>query len=59
MSAEISCATTVIRDGPSAAGEIDRVLNAMLFHSKPVYIGIPEGKLDVVEKTFLGGHRRD
>jgi pyruvate decarboxylase len=42
MSAEISCATTVLRDTATAASEIDRVLNAMLFHSKPGYIGISE-----------------
>ncbi|KAH8650115.1 thiamine diphosphate-binding protein [Xylariales sp. PMI_506] len=42
MSTELSCATTVLKDASIAAAEIDRVLNAMLYHSQPVYIGIPE-----------------
>ncbi|KAK5659251.1 hypothetical protein OQA88_1343 [Cercophora sp. LCS_1] len=42
MSSEISCATAVLRDTATAASEIDRVLNAMLYHSKPGYIGISE-----------------
>ncbi|RFU72525.1 pyruvate decarboxylase [Trichoderma arundinaceum] len=42
MSDEISCATTVLTDASTAAAEIDRVLNAMLYHSQPVYIGVSE-----------------
>ncbi|KAK1984746.1 thiamine diphosphate-binding protein [Colletotrichum cereale] len=42
MSAELSCATTVLQDAHSAPSEIDRVLNAMMYHSKPGYIGISE-----------------
>ncbi|KAI9741999.1 MAG: hypothetical protein M1834_000388 [Cirrosporium novae-zelandiae] len=41
MSKQISCATTVLTDPNTATSEIDRVLNAMLYYSKPVYIGIP------------------
>ncbi|QKX55636.1 uncharacterized protein TRUGW13939_02733 [Talaromyces rugulosus] len=42
MSSELSCATTVLHDPATAVAEIDRVLNAMIYHSKPVYIGISE-----------------
>ncbi|KAK4180919.1 thiamine diphosphate-binding protein [Triangularia setosa] len=42
ISSELSCATTVLDDPITAAAEIDRVLNAMVFHSKPGYIGISE-----------------
>ncbi|KAI0126055.1 thiamine diphosphate-binding protein [Xylariales sp. AK1849] len=42
MSAELSCATAVLKDPAIAADEIDRVLNAMLYHSQPGYIGIPQ-----------------
>ncbi|KAK3346090.1 thiamine diphosphate-binding protein [Lasiosphaeria hispida] len=42
ISAEISCATTVLTDPTTSVAEIDRVLNAMLYHSKPVYLGISE-----------------
>ncbi|KAH8905458.1 pyruvate decarboxylase [Coniochaeta sp. PMI_546] len=41
MSKQISCATTVLEDAATAASEIDRVLNALLLHGQPVYIGIP------------------
>ncbi|KAJ9138177.1 pyruvate decarboxylase [Pleurostoma richardsiae] len=41
MSKQISCATTVLEDTATAASEIDRVLNALLLHGQPVYIGIP------------------
>jgi pyruvate decarboxylase len=51
MFAEISVATTVLHDGEKAAAEIDRVLNAMVYHSKPVYIGIPE---DLVHHEIQG-----
>ncbi|KAL6815236.1 pyruvate decarboxylase [Trichoderma sp. SZMC 28013] len=49
MSSELSCATTVLEDPSSATAEIDRVLNAMMYHSQPGYIGITE---DVV-KTLV------
>ncbi|KAK1753354.1 thiamine diphosphate-binding protein [Echria macrotheca] len=42
ISAELSCATTALDDPVTAPSEIDRVLNAMLYHSKPAYIGISE-----------------
>ncbi|KAH8900929.1 pyruvate decarboxylase [Thozetella sp. PMI_491] len=42
MSAELSCATAVLKDPATAVYEIDRVLNAMLHHSKPAYLGISE-----------------
>ncbi|KAK0625444.1 thiamine diphosphate-binding protein [Bombardia bombarda] len=42
MSSELSCATAVLKDPSMAVAEIDRVLNAMLYHSKPGYIGISE-----------------
>ncbi|KAN0110591.1 putative pyruvate decarboxylase [Hyaloscypha variabilis] len=41
MSRHITCATTVLHDPKTAATEIDRVLNAMLYYSQPVYIGVP------------------
>ncbi|KAJ5455572.1 uncharacterized protein N7458_003836 [Penicillium daleae] len=41
MVEHISVASTVLMDAKSAASEIDRVLNAMLYHSRPVYIGVP------------------
>ncbi|KAL6689667.1 pyruvate decarboxylase [Trichoderma pleuroticola] len=49
MSSELSCATTVLKDPSNATAEIDRVLNAMMYHSQPGYIGITE---DVV-KTLV------
>ncbi|UKZ74837.1 hypothetical protein TrVFT333_002507 [Trichoderma virens FT-333] len=49
MSSELSCATTVLKDPGNATAEIDRVLNAMMYHSQPGYIGITE---DVV-KTLV------
>jgi pyruvate decarboxylase len=42
ISSELSCATAVLKDPVTAVSEIDRVLNAMLYHSRPVYIGISE-----------------
>ncbi|KAH8689125.1 thiamine diphosphate-binding protein [Talaromyces proteolyticus] len=42
ISDELSCATTILHDAATAVAEIDRVLNAMIYHSKPVYIGISE-----------------
>jgi len=42
ISAEISCATAVLDDPITAQAEIDRVLTAMMYHSKPAYIGISE-----------------
>ncbi|KAK4228138.1 thiamine diphosphate-binding protein [Podospora fimiseda] len=42
ISSELSCATTVLDDYLTAASEIDRVLTAMMYHSKPGYIGISE-----------------
>jgi len=41
MSAQVSCAATVILDASKAAEEIDKTLNAMLYYSQPVYIGVP------------------
>ncbi|OPB43758.1 pyruvate decarboxylase [Trichoderma guizhouense] len=49
MSSELSCATAVLKDPSNATAEIDRVLNAMMYHSQPGYIGITE---DVV-KTLV------
>ncbi|KAK5046012.1 hypothetical protein LTR84_008799 [Exophiala bonariae] len=40
MSKHISVATTVITSTLNAAAEIDRVLNAMIHYSRPVYIGL-------------------
>ncbi|KAF1951546.1 hypothetical protein CC80DRAFT_538805 [Byssothecium circinans] len=34
-------AATVINSPTTAASQIDRVLNTMLYESKPVYIGLP------------------
>ena len=42
ISANFSCATAVLKDPINAAAEIDRVVEAMLLHSKPAYIGISE-----------------
>jgi len=42
MSGELSCATAILKDAHKAAGEIDRVLNDMLYYSQPGYIGIAE-----------------
>ncbi|KAJ5613930.1 hypothetical protein N7528_007584 [Penicillium herquei] len=41
MVQHITVANTVLTDAKSAASEIDRVLNALLYYSRPVYIGIP------------------
>ncbi|KAJ5554707.1 hypothetical protein N7513_004666 [Penicillium frequentans] len=41
MVEHISVASTVLLDVKSATSEIDRVLNAMLYYSRPVYIGVP------------------
>ena len=41
MSKKICCATAVLMDAGTAASEIDRVLNEMLYQSQPGYIGIP------------------
>ncbi|MCJ1384431.1 hypothetical protein MMC17_007547 [Xylographa soralifera] len=41
MSKQISCATTVLKHVKTAATEIDRCLNAMMYHRQPVYIGVP------------------
>ncbi|KAM0472548.1 hypothetical protein ACHAPX_008705 [Trichoderma viride] len=49
ISSELSCATTILKNPENAIAEIDRVLNAMMFHSQPGYIGITE---DVV-KTMV------
>ncbi|KAL6900557.1 thiamine diphosphate-binding protein [Trichoderma evansii] len=49
ISSEMSCATTILKNPENAIAEIDRVLNAMIFHSQPGYIGITE---DVV-KTMV------
>lgn len=41
MSKKICCATSVLMDAETAASEIDRVLNEILYQSQPGYIGIP------------------
>jgi len=40
MAKHITAATTVITNPPTAASEIDRVLNTMIRESRPVYIGL-------------------
>lgn len=40
MAKHIMAATTVIDNPPTAAAEIDRVLNVMMRESRPVYIGL-------------------
>lgn len=40
MAKEITCATTVLDDPATAAAEIDRVLNTMMYESRAAYIGI-------------------
>jgi pyruvate decarboxylase len=40
MAKHITAATTVIDYAPTAASEIDRVLNVMMLESRPVYIGL-------------------
>ncbi|KAK4186308.1 thiamine diphosphate-binding protein [Podospora australis] len=42
ISSELSCATAVLDDPTTAPAEIDRVLTAMIYNSKPGYIGISE-----------------
>jgi len=41
MTRYITVASTVLGDRHTAAAEIDRVLNLMMYYSRPVYIGIP------------------
>ncbi|KAK6432210.1 Pyruvate decarboxylase 1 [Oleoguttula sp. CCFEE 5521] len=41
MAKHISCDTTILLDPKTAPNEIDRVLNTMLYESRPVYIGVP------------------
>ncbi|KKY22626.1 putative pyruvate decarboxylase [Phaeomoniella chlamydospora] len=41
MSKHITCADTVLTDLSTVTSEIDRVLNAAIQHSQPVYIGVP------------------
>lgn len=41
MVKEISVDTTVLIEVSTATAEIDRCLNSMLYHSRPVYIGVP------------------
>jgi len=41
MSRYITVASTVLEDRHTAASEIDRVLNVMMYYSRPVYIGVP------------------
>lgn len=41
MVKEISVDTAVLIDASTAAADIDRCLNNMLYHSRPVYIGVP------------------
>ncbi|KAF2811336.1 DHS-like NAD/FAD-binding domain-containing protein [Mytilinidion resinicola] len=40
MAKHITAATTVITNPPTAAAEIDRVLNMMMRESRPVYVGL-------------------
>lgn len=49
MVKHITVATTVITSVAGAAAEIDRVLNAMMYYSRPVYIGVP---VDVGPKSI-------
>lgn len=41
MVKHISADTAVLMDVSTATEEIDRCLNSMLYHSRPVYIGVP------------------
>lgn len=41
MAKHISADTAVLTDVETAAKEIDRCLNSMLYQSRPVYIGVP------------------
>jgi pyruvate decarboxylase len=41
MSKEITVAQTILTDPTTAPAEIDRVLNTMIYESRPVYIGVP------------------
>ena len=41
MVKHISVDTTVLTETSTAAADIDRCLNNMLYHSRPVYIGVP------------------
>ncbi|TVY83891.1 Pyruvate decarboxylase [Lachnellula suecica] len=41
MSKHITCASAVLHDAKTAASEIDKLLNAMLLNSQPVYLGLP------------------
>lgn len=41
MIKHISADTTVLTDLSTAVADIDRCLNSMLYHSRPVYIGVP------------------
>lgn len=41
MTRYITVASTVLEDRHTAAAEIDRVLNLMMYYSRPVYIGVP------------------
>jgi len=40
MAKEITCATTVLDNPATAAAEIDRVLNTMMYESRAAYIGV-------------------
>ncbi|KAH4169209.1 pyruvate decarboxylase [Parastagonospora nodorum] len=51
MAKHITAATTVIDHVPSAASEIDRVLNTMMRESRPVYIGL---SVDMAYETISG-----
>jgi pyruvate decarboxylase len=53
MSEHVTCASTVLHDSATAVGEIDRVLNAMMHYSQPVYIGLPA---DIAQKTIPSSH---
>jgi pyruvate decarboxylase len=49
MAKHIMAATTVIDHPPTAAAEIDRVLNTMMLESRPVYIGL---SVDIAYETI-------
>lgn len=53
MAKHITAATTVIDHVPSAASEIDRVLNTMMKESRPVFIGL---LVDMAYEMISGRH---
>jgi pyruvate decarboxylase len=51
MVKHISVDTAVLTETSTAAAEIDRCLNSMLYHSRPVYIGVP---VDISHRLISG-----